>query len=272
MKKTANRQARHSRNKQEKQALSSLKRQAKTPPREARAGIEPGDKLVAARQWHDAIHCYRVVLEQDDRNVMLLTKIAYAYASGGFTDDAIRTYEVALALDPKNIVLLRNLGAIFNDTGMPDRALTYLERALSQNPKDADAHYLLAEAFRRLKQKKNSAIQFMLAVPLFQDQALTPSVLIKVGRSLAFLKRFDSAINFLEEASTLAPDMPGAHFELALVYVENGNLDKAAKLAYHRGISTFIGGSRRRVGALPASHQSSKRSHTCPSCRGRAQS
>ncbi len=47
---------------------------------------------------------------------------------------------------------------------------------------------------------------------------MNPSNLIKVGRSLAYLQRFETALNFLREAVQLAPNMPGAHYELAAVH------------------------------------------------------
>jgi len=68
----------------------------------------------------------------------------------GDVPGAIKQMELALALDPKNPSVLQSLGLLYLQSNELDKARTMLEGAVRAAPDNAQNHYQLAMAYRRL--------------------------------------------------------------------------------------------------------------------------
>lgn len=241
--------------------LEKLRSQASIDTLSSASRTALGDRFVDAREWLDAIECFKIVIEQDNTNVNALSKLGYACGSAGLLTEAMNAYLTALQIEPERQHLLKDLGAIQLARGLPSLALDYLERAIALKHKDPDCHYFLGEAYRLLKELELSAAQYFLAVKLYRSHTLDAATMIKVGRSLGFLRRHEAATNFLREAAIAAPEMPGAHFELACIYRASENeAEEIESLRRTLELAPRHTGALRAYAKLMASHNKLEKS------------
>jgi tetratricopeptide (TPR) repeat protein len=152
------------------------------------------------------------------------------YESLGQTKKAIGEYRKTLSLKPDNAKALYSLGRLTNQLGEPEKAIEIIKQAVKFNPKFQEARSLLAAVYNQ------QAIAFMGQGNLdAARQALETGIQAKGGpaetetlrNNLGCLyvreNRLDEAVGTFREVLRQNPDVPQAHYNLALIYYATGN-------------------------------------------------
>ena len=178
------------------------------------------------------------------------------YESLGQTKKAIDEYRKSLSLKPGNDKVLYSLGRLMAALGEPDQAIEIIKQAVKLNPKSAEARSLLAAVYNQ------QAMAFMQQGNLdAARQALEAGIQAKGGpaetealrNNLGCLyvreNKLDQAVGTCQEVLRQNPDVPQAHYNLALIYYATGGPPGGL-----RGIFRFEGPrprSGRRALGLP---------------------
>jgi tetratricopeptide (TPR) repeat protein len=189
---------------------------------------------------------------------------AVVLASLGEIDLALGDYRVAAEIDPWNVDLHRHLGIAFSKASRHREAIEALESAVALEPKDAGSWGQLGssalrlqwwdraiEAFRRaneLSGERPAGLlalgyayerkpDFHAALSLYERAAeLAPAWAqppYRMGRTLIKLDRRDDAERALKRALDLEEGHVEARCFLGALYLEDGDLTKAARELEH---------------------------------------
>ncbi|MDD5635319.1 MAG: tetratricopeptide repeat protein, partial [Atribacterota bacterium] len=142
-------------------------------------------------------------------------------------------------------ILLTRLAHLKYNAGDPSSAVYYLEKAISYNQNDIDARsYLMriyydtgqgtkalqqAEAIKRIQPESIELDWFASRtqrISIFGQQAFES---YERGYNSYIVKNYSEAINYLEQAISMAPAFKDAHYYLGLSYYHYGNLDGAIR-------------------------------------------
>lgn len=136
--------------------------------------------------------------------------------------EAVECYEKAVALNPDFVEAWQNLGSTRLEIGAAHGALEALLRALELEPNAARFHNL-GNAFLALNQFDEAARCFAQAIEqdgAFLDAWMNLSVALKSQGLLA------EAEAVQRDAVTLAPDDAEAHFNLAVLLLQQGKMEE----------------------------------------------
>ena len=166
-------------------------------------------------------------------DVELQTTLAdFDYHARDYRARAIATFQEILAKQPDNAIANRDMGYAAADNGDWYRAEEYFKRAAANDSKDPQVHYLVAFGLNRkgreigrppddlqtMKKELNTAI------------ALDPNYADAyglLGMTLAYMGEKDNAIATLTKAIQLNPRNERNYSNLAGVYLQAHDLDKA---------------------------------------------
>lgn len=150
------------------------------------------------------------------------TNLAIAYMSLRQNDDAIVQAQNAVNLDPKNARAQQTLGKLYYLKDNYSAALPALERAIVLQP-DFDAAYTLGMTYLRLKQLNRAKL-------LFEEMQLalkpSPRLHILFGQAFEETNYPAEAEREFNEALVLDPKIPGAHFYLGYLILQNGGSER----------------------------------------------
>ncbi|HXE80151.1 MAG TPA: protein kinase [Vicinamibacterales bacterium] len=162
--------------------------------------------------------------------------MALRMASRDAPDRAILLFEKALAIDPEYAAAWAGLGGGYQLKGaqlsMPElleKAIAYERRALALDPSLADAHAWLGSALLALGRPDEALEAFRQAVALEPGQARPWSMLARgywIGKG-----RLTEGIEALERAAAINPQFGYAYLQLAFLYTETGDFEKAEAAA-----------------------------------------
>jgi tetratricopeptide (TPR) repeat protein len=139
-------------------------------------------------------------------------------------EQAIAAYRAALALDNEHQNALFSLAALYKKQGQLDEALAGFERARALDPRNGKVLWQLADIYltKGLPSKAEAVVKDALARGVDEDWFL-----LKRAESQIEAKRFDEAERTLQAVLAKRHDAANAHFDLGLVYEEEGNIDRA---------------------------------------------
>jgi tetratricopeptide (TPR) repeat protein len=138
------------------------------------------------------------------------------------TDEAIAQYRRAIAGDPTYAASYANLATALREQQRTDEAIAVCEQALRLQPEMVAARYTLANLLLD-KGKPAAAIeQFQRAI---HDEPISADADVQNNLGIAFAStgRLDEAVRAFQHALTLAPEMSGAHYNLANVLLQRGD-------------------------------------------------
>ena len=152
------------------------------------------------------------------------------YESLGQTKKAIEEYRKSLSLKPDNDKVLYSLGRLTASLGEPDQAIGIIKQAVKLNPKSAEARSLLAAAYNQqamaLMQQGNldaARQSFTAGIQAKGGPAETQTLLNNLGCLYVQENKLDQAVGTWQEVLRQNPDLPQAHYNLALTYYAMGN-------------------------------------------------
>ncbi len=197
------------------------------------------------------------VVATDPNNLEALELLAGALSARGRDDEAVQLYERVLAIDPDRSEPYLYLGALYSRRGDVDKAVAALKKVVARNPGSVLGYYYLGRVYSAAHQYDKAeqnylaalklspqselvltdlAINFELegksqkAIELYERVlALNPQSVVvrkRLGSIYVGQKRLDDAIAQYREVEK--SDSEDAHTKIGLIYLEKGDLERAA--------------------------------------------
>ena len=187
----------------------------------------------AAGRVDDAIAKVREALAADPEILEGHMLLGNFLRKGKRPDEALAAYRRALALDPDHEQTVFTMAVTYKDMGRLEDARVGFERARQLDPRSGKVLWQLADLEMR---KRN----FPQAEAILKD-AVARKVeeerfQLKLGECYLEMKRYEAAEEALRRALALRPNIETAHFNLGLVYEEQGDLPRAT-LEYEAEVS-----------------------------------
>jgi tetratricopeptide (TPR) repeat protein len=133
----------------------------------------------------------------------------------------------AIELNPKDGLVHRQLGRIYMDQGKWQLAIDEFQQSLSSSGVVSvhQIRNMIALCYYNLNKFNEAIAEWETAVKVRDNAA------IRLNIALAYKDKesFSLAIDSLEKAIALKPKFPQAHFEIALLYLKEKNVDEAIK-------------------------------------------
>jgi tetratricopeptide (TPR) repeat protein len=171
----------------------------------------------------------RDLRDPDDFDVAL-----YHHRGGDFENAQLR-YRSVLARNPLDAQARNNLGLLYLDNGRLDDGIRELREALTIDPRYANARINLGVALMRQHREEDAAAEFRAV--LAQDPRSVDALV-----NLALVEREQSperAKERLLQALGIAPRNPWAHYNLAVVFDQSGEVARAVE--HYRSFLEYAG-------------------------------
>jgi tetratricopeptide (TPR) repeat protein len=156
------------------------------------------------------------------------------YESLGKMMAALGQYQEALKLKPDDAKGLYRLGRLIGELGKSDQAIKTLKKALKLNPNFAEARSLLAAEYNQqgaalMQQGNLEAAKEALEAGLQAKggPAATEALRNNLGCLYVRENRLDQAVGTFQQVVRQNPNMAQAHYNLALIYYQQGNSQAA---------------------------------------------
>ncbi|HEU4390721.1 MAG TPA: tetratricopeptide repeat protein [Blastocatellia bacterium] len=205
----------------------------------------------------EAVEEYRAVVRAAPDYAEAHANLGSVLSRLGQGDEAISSYETALRLNPKLTPVLLNLGIIYFRLGQFTKAADALERFLAATPGSAQARGLLGLALVELGRDKDAVphLEATLAVagedpavlyalgltylrldrPEFRKMADRLAAIpsggalshLLLGQSLLAKASYQLAVDELQQAAKLNPELPRLHYSLGLSFLMMGDRQQA---------------------------------------------
>jgi tetratricopeptide (TPR) repeat protein len=169
-----------------------------------------GDIQMARKDYDQAIAEYRLALQGNPKDAVLLNKMGIAYQQLGNLDQAERSYKKAMKADKQFSSAVNNLGTLEYQRKHYGRSIKYYKDALKRDMQTATVYSNLGYAYYGNKQYPEAMDSFGKAL------ALDPDVFTKKGSVGAVLQQ------------RTAPDPGMFNFLLAKFYAKAGDAEHAA--------------------------------------------
>lgn len=151
-----------------------------------------------------------------------LDGLVNAFRAGAWSDLEARALAITEAW-PEAAVGWKALGLALMQSGRTTAAVTPLEQALKLTPDDAELHFHLAEAQRRLGRLDQAVASYQATVRLRP----TADAHNNLGGLLFAMKEFAGAAMHFGEASALQPEVPHHHTNHGIALRHLGKIDEA---------------------------------------------
>ncbi|MGQ9511098.1 MAG: tetratricopeptide repeat protein [Thermaceae bacterium] len=203
-------------------ALSVLKDGEKVNPKYAPLHAQKGAVYALMGQHEKAVESLRTsLLLEDDPQVHAL--LAEVYLAQGRADEALGEYKKALAKTPQDVSLLLRYASLLLLKNQAAEAAKALEEAVQLRPGNAEAWYVLGQAYFALKRWKEAGVAFEQAIAL--APARYPAAYAYAGRVYLELSDPQKAKSRLTVAVRLEGKNPEFRYHLGLANEQLG--DKA---------------------------------------------
>ncbi|KAJ7752015.1 hypothetical protein B0H16DRAFT_1419180 [Mycena metata] len=203
-------------------------------PRSSQAWIAVGNLFSLQKERAQALTCFRRAAQMDP-------SCAYAYTLSGHEsidedlEKAINFFQSALRADPRHYNAWYGLGTCYLRMSKVRLAEYHYRKAVEIHPHNAVLLGCVGMAVERRGDRNAALVLFNEAVEMAPENAL---VRYRRSKILISMKKYDAAIEDLENLRSSSPEESNVVFQLAKVYRLQGNDVKSAQLlAIARDIS-----------------------------------
>jgi tetratricopeptide (TPR) repeat protein len=172
-------------------------------------------------------------LKDFDRAIVLSQNYGVAYNNRGNARVALGQYDLAFQDFRKAVELMPRSGVPFNGRGKAHAALKRyhaavrdLSRAISIAPRYAAAYHHRADAYLALGRYREAVADTTQALTI-EPEAPNPDILLLRGRAQAGDKKLNQALEDLNKAIELKPDLVAAYVERGIVFTQARRFDDA---------------------------------------------
>jgi len=185
--------------------------------------IKAGNAWVAAGQTEKSIPFFERALSSKPDNPNLLRKLSQYYSWIEQYDDSIRILETIAQYDSLALTERIQLAQFYMDQKQPQKVITQLGN-LSDKELQESSGILLAIAYEQTGQKNKAIAIYRMLAQKYPDN---PEILVQMGNQLLWMKQFNTALSFYEQALSVDSKQLEALKGSAQIYSGNNNLNKA---------------------------------------------
>lgn len=183
--------------------------------------------VVLARlgRYTEAIDLYRQALGRDPSKVAVRLNLGIALYKAHQLGDAVREFDTVLQAQPDNLQARYLAADCRLRLGEPAKTVTLLAALESARPDDLVLAYLLGMAYLRTEQVEKG--QMLIDRILRKGDSAEARLMMGVAK--LEMNDFNGAIEDLQRAAELNPDLPTVHGLYAQALLETGNRDLAKR-------------------------------------------
>jgi Flp pilus assembly protein TadD len=167
-----------------------------------------GAALIKEGKAADAVTELQAAVEMSPGYTTAQANLAYAYHQAGRLDEAIMAYQKLLELEPTNATARNNLATLYTRSGRNDEAIRELETLLEREPGNETARRNLDTARRNKGILHERDEQSARALKAADTRPNDPRAAYDVARVYAQHGDHDKALVWLEKALGLGYDRP----------------------------------------------------------------
>ncbi len=202
----------------------------------AQKAVAAGDELAEAHtslaavladydwDWARAEREYLRAIELNPNYATAHSWYAEHLSRMGRHEEAIREVEIARDLDPLSLAAHMIVAWILFFARRYDRAIEEAGKTLELDPGYATAHRILGWTYEETGSFDLAIAAHLRASELSQD---SPSFKGQLGRAYALAGRHEDARMILDELSELGKEMPVSSFDVCLIHLALGDLERA---------------------------------------------
>lgn len=138
---------------------------------------------------------------------------------------AMPYYKSILAINPNNSNAWKNIDIVLSQHKGIDYKLNAYQSLLSYNPNREKIYLLLGRLYGQQKNDLNKALEYFK-----QGLKIAPNsyeILSNMGTVYGLQSNYNKAVEVLQKASNIRPDIPKVHIDLGLSYYYLGQMEKA---------------------------------------------
>jgi arylsulfatase A-like enzyme/tetratricopeptide (TPR) repeat protein len=199
------------------------------------AAVQQAGELIVREDYRGAASALESALRDEPRMPQALLMLGTSYAEMGRVEEAKAQFDLVLKDDPRSVQALVGLASLLMQEDRTDDVVALSKRTLALDERNAQAHTLLGEVYASRRQPAEALPHFEKAVEI--QPKLTRNRLNLAG-SLIEVERYDRAEALLKEIAAAHPRFPLVHFNLGLLYEEQGRLAEA-RAAYAAEVAAF---------------------------------
>ena len=154
----------------------------------------------------------------------LLAEAQELHQAGRF-EEALVKYDEVLAQDPTVYQINLNRGAVFRELNRLDEAKVAYQRVLEEEQDNPGAHVALADMAVKDGDLDTAVTHFEAAISATDDEIIP----FNVAQIYFQNGEMDKAIEFYAEASDRRMDWAEPHLQIAMVYLNRGDMTAAAE-------------------------------------------
>ncbi len=204
------------------EAVPSLREAVDLRPDFVEALQALGQSYIASESWEEALATYEQLAALTPQDASVYLALGDAHSQLGHLEDAAAAYQQAVTAEASAVGYVL-LGLTKAQMGDSESAIAAYQQALALDPNHAGAHQSLGLAYQMQGNPAEAAAAYRKAITL----AETAPLQIQLGTVLGRLGRSDEALAALERALALDPQAAEAHYQMGLIYANQGDLARA---------------------------------------------
>jgi tetratricopeptide (TPR) repeat protein len=199
-------------------------------------------ELILEEKYDEAVPALEEALRQEPAIPQALLLLSTCYVELGRAAEAKTRLDILLKEDPESVPALISLANILLDEGKNEDVIALCKRTLSVDDKNTQAYTLIGEVYL---DEEN----FVEALPYLEKAVETQPKMTRTRLNLAAClvgaKQYERAEAELGAVIKDSPKFPLAHYNLGLLYEEQGKLVEA-RAAYLEELAAFPLGYKTR--------------------------
>ena len=174
----------------------------------------------------EARRCYLRALELDQKSGVTWNNLGQIYLAAGKLDDAVAAFEKALTFEPDSVPSVNGLCAAYARSKKSEEAVSFCGKARAAK-QTLTVTYYLAWSYLDLK-------RFEEAIELLNEcvrlDPKNPDIYLALTEGYYHLKRYPEALSFAEKARQLNPDSQSPYASMGHIYFEMKKPKEAKRL------------------------------------------
>jgi arylsulfatase A-like enzyme/tetratricopeptide (TPR) repeat protein len=199
------------------------------------SAVQQAGEWMSTDQYSAAVELLESALKEEPEMSQARLMLGTSYAELGRKPEAKAQYDLVLKDDSQSVQALIGMANILIDEGKSDDVIALCKRTLSLDERNPQAYTLLGEVFVGLGRPAESLPYFEKALEV--QPKLTQNRLNLAG-ALVEVRHYNRAEKLLKDIIRDYPRFPLAHFNLGLLYEEQGRAEEA-RSAYETEVSAY---------------------------------
>jgi tetratricopeptide (TPR) repeat protein len=194
-----------------------------------------GKVYMNEKKWAEACIIYSRLISTDSTNSSFYQQLAQCYSNLGKTSEAVKNDVMANKLNPRNQDIILDLTYLYFQQQQYHDALSILDNGLMYYRSSAKLFKWKGDIYLNTSDYYNALYSYQNALHYGDSSG---NVLTSIGECLYWIKKYPSAINFLEQSIEVSPKDPTTYFYLGASYKALNKLEMA--MDYFKTADTLL--------------------------------